>query len=149
SRLYRLQKLVRRNKGVFVAGGAVTASLIAGLALSTWLFLEEREARQRAVAAELQQTRLRQEAETRATITQASAQAHLKNYEQADDLLASITAPQASLESADLFRSLGEWHALQGEWEPAIARFKVMVAVDLFDGWDMASLDWLAYGAAL
>jgi serine/threonine protein kinase len=149
SRLYRFRKLVRRNKGVFVAGGAVAASLIAGLAVSTWLFLDEREARQRAVAAERQQARLRQEAETRATVTQASAQAHLKNYEQADDLATTITTPQPSVESADLFRSLGEWHALQGEWEPAIARFKVMVGVDLFDGWDLASLDWLAYGTAL
>ena len=149
SRLYRFRKLVRRNKGVFVAGGAVAASLIAGLAVSTWLFLDEREARQRAVAAERQQARLRQEAETRATVTQASALAHLKNYEQADDLVTTITAPQPSLESADLFRSVGEWHALQAEWDQAIARFKVLLEVDHFDGWDMETLDCLALGAAL
>ena len=47
SRIYRLQKLVRRNKGVFVAAAAVSAALIAGLGTSTWLFLKEREARQR------------------------------------------------------------------------------------------------------
>jgi eukaryotic-like serine/threonine-protein kinase len=41
SRVYRLQKLVRRNKGVFVAAAAVSAALIAGLGTSTWLFLKE------------------------------------------------------------------------------------------------------------
>jgi serine/threonine protein kinase len=52
SRLYRFQKLVRRNRGVFTAGGAVAAVLIIGMGTSTWLFLKEREARNRAVAAE-------------------------------------------------------------------------------------------------
>ncbi len=50
SRLYRLQKLVRRNKLVFAAAGAVVAALIVGLGLSTWLFIRERRARQNAVA---------------------------------------------------------------------------------------------------
>jgi serine/threonine protein kinase len=52
---YRLQKLVRRNKVLFTAAAAVTASLIFGLGLSTWLFIQERRARwelrQNAVAA--------------------------------------------------------------------------------------------------
>jgi hypothetical protein len=56
SRLYRFQKLVRRNKGVFVAVGAVSAALIAGLGASSWLFVQEREARR-------EQARLREEAE--------------------------------------------------------------------------------------
>ncbi len=51
-RVYRLQKLVQRNKLVFAVGAAVTAALVIGLALSTWFFFQEREARQRAVAAE-------------------------------------------------------------------------------------------------
>ena len=51
-RVYRLQKLVRRNKLVFAVGAAVTAALLIGLALSTWFFFNERAARQRAVAAE-------------------------------------------------------------------------------------------------
>ena len=51
-RVYRLQKLVRRNKLAFAVGAAVTAALVIGLALSTWFFFQEREARQQAVAAE-------------------------------------------------------------------------------------------------
>ena len=50
SNLYRLQKLARRNKLAFAAAGAVAAALIIGLAASTWEFLKERTARQRAVA---------------------------------------------------------------------------------------------------
>src|SRR6059036_747914 len=54
SNLYRLQKLARRNKLAFTAAGAVAAALIIGLAASTWEYLKERKARQRAVAAEEQ-----------------------------------------------------------------------------------------------
>jgi tetratricopeptide (TPR) repeat protein len=49
SKLYRLQKLVRRNKLLFAAVGVVAVTLILGLAGSTWEYLKEREARQRAV----------------------------------------------------------------------------------------------------
>jgi serine/threonine protein kinase len=45
SKLYRFQKLARRNKLVFVAGGAVLLALVAGLALSNWFFLREKAAR--------------------------------------------------------------------------------------------------------
>ncbi len=47
SNLYRFQKLVRRNKLAFAAVGAVTIALLLGLGMSTWLFLKERQARQR------------------------------------------------------------------------------------------------------
>ena len=57
SRLYRFQKLVRRNKLAFAAAGAVTTALIAGLTVSTILYLKENADRVRAVAAE---TRMRQ-----------------------------------------------------------------------------------------
>jgi tetratricopeptide (TPR) repeat protein len=52
SKLYRFQKLVRRNKLVFAAGAGVVVALVIGLALSTWFFFQEREARHQAVAAE-------------------------------------------------------------------------------------------------
>ena len=52
SKLYRFQKLARRNKLVFAAGAAVAAALVIGLGLSTWFFFQERAALQRAVAAE-------------------------------------------------------------------------------------------------
>ena len=60
---YLLQKLVRRHKLVFLAGGAIAAALIIGLGVATWSFLQERAARQRAVAAEEQQIALRGKAD--------------------------------------------------------------------------------------
>ena len=50
SRLYRFQKLVRRNKLAFAAGSAVMAALLIGLGLSTWLFWREQAAHRRAQA---------------------------------------------------------------------------------------------------
>src|SRR5204862_2897831 len=57
SNLYRFQKLVRRNKLAFTAAIAVSAALIIGLGVSTWMFLQEKAAKQ-------DQARLRHEAET-------------------------------------------------------------------------------------
>jgi eukaryotic-like serine/threonine-protein kinase len=63
SKVYRFRKLVRRNKVAFAAGGAVALALIIGLAVSTYLFVREREAYQRAVQAERQENALRFQAE--------------------------------------------------------------------------------------
>src|SRR6266568_993872 len=63
SKLYRLSKMVRRNKLAFAAGSAVAASLVSGLGFSTSLFLREKPARDRAVAAEKTQAGLREQAE--------------------------------------------------------------------------------------
>src|SRR5262249_31803818 len=41
SHLYRLQKLVRRNRLAVTAAAAVMAALLLGLGLSTWQFLEK------------------------------------------------------------------------------------------------------------
>jgi serine/threonine protein kinase/WD40 repeat protein len=48
STMYRFQKMVQRNKLLFAAGSAVTAALLIGSGVSTWLFLKEKEARQSA-----------------------------------------------------------------------------------------------------
>jgi eukaryotic-like serine/threonine-protein kinase len=63
SKLYEFQKTVRRHKFGFAAAGAVVAALVLGLGISTWMFFKEKQARQRAVAAEHEQIRLREEAQ--------------------------------------------------------------------------------------
>jgi serine/threonine protein kinase len=60
---YRFQKLVRRNKIAFFAASAIIAALILGLGVSTVLFLREKDARLRAVVAERQQIKLREQAQ--------------------------------------------------------------------------------------
>jgi WD40 repeat protein/serine/threonine protein kinase len=74
SKVYRLQKLVRRNKAAFASAAVVAIALVLGFAISTRLFLLERAAHRRAEAAEREQNRLRQEAE-RAQQTEAGLRA--------------------------------------------------------------------------
>ncbi len=156
SRMYRLQKLVRRNQAVFASGAAITLVLICGLAVSTWLFLREREARKRAVAAEQQEARLRQaaergleteaelrrQAEARQKITQAAVLIGAHNLETADRLIEDMPDTQGPLEGAAVFRSLGEWNALQKKWPQAAKCFNLLLRVGILEGWDYTALDY-------
>lgn len=148
-RFYRFQKLVRRNRGVFVAVGAVLAALLAGFGTSTWLYLKEREAHNRAVAAEQQQARLRHEAEVRQRITQAALLVNQDQFNEADKILAEIPMAQPTVEGAAVLRAVGEWHAVEERWSQAADRFSLLVQVDPFDGVDVATLDCLRLGPAL
>lgn len=146
---YRFLKLVRRNRVVFIGGGAVAMALVAGMGTSTYLFLKEREARQRAVAAEQQQARLRHEAEVRERITQAALLVSQERFEEADGLLSSLKLTEPSMEGAAVFRSLGEWHALQLRWKQAAERSVLLLGVNQLEGADTATLDYLRCGPAL
>src|SRR5262245_36863477 len=54
---YWFTKTVARHKVAFTGAAAVVAILVVGFTVSTWLFLKERDARLRALAAEKQQTK--------------------------------------------------------------------------------------------
>ena len=163
SRFYRFQKLVRRNKVVFAAGVAVTSALVVGLGTSTHLFFMEKAARDRAVAAEQQQVRLREEAEqaeareaelrrqaeTREKITQATVLVNQERFEEADALISGVSLVQPTVEGAAVIRSLGEWHALENRWKPAADRFTLLLQIDHLDGWDVSTLDYLECGPVL
>ena len=156
SRTYRLQKLMRRNKVVFASGAVVTLVLICGLAISTWSFLREREARKRAVAAEREESRLRlvaerglqteaelrRQAEAREKITQAAVLIGAHDLEAADRLIDEIPITQGPLEGAAVFRTLGEWNALQKKWPQAAKRFNLLLRVGILEGWDYTALDY-------
>jgi serine/threonine protein kinase/WD40 repeat protein len=97
SSLYRLRKLVRRNKITFAAGGAVFLALVLGTAGSTWEAI-------RAWRAERAQGRLRQEAESaRAGETRQRAEAEAHLY---DALLGEARAKQLSGRAGQRFESL-------------------------------------------
>lgn len=149
SRLYRFQKLVRRNKIVFAAGGAVVAALAVGMGTSTWLFLKEREARQWAVRAEQQQDRLRQEAESREKITRVTVLVSQGKYDEAEALMDGINFNRPTVEGATALRSLGEWWALHKEWKLAAKHFAELLQIDQLDGVDTMTLDYLECGPAL
>ena len=146
---YRLQKVVRRNRAVFLGAAAVTAALVAGLSFSTWMFLKEREAHRRAVAAEQQQARLRLAAETRERITQATLLIRQEKFAEADALVSSLRISEPSIEGAALLRALGEWHALGGRWRQATDRFETLLSINQLESSDLATMDYLEFGPAL
>jgi serine/threonine protein kinase len=147
SGLYRLQKMVRRNRTAFAAGAAVVLALALGFGTSTWLFFREREARR-------EQSVLRQEADARAKIAQAAFQLSRGHYAEADQLVDNLQIPvlDPSLEAASVFRSLGDWNVQQARWRAAADRFvKLLQAnqVDKTDLTDAATRDLLRAAPAL
>ena len=135
SRLYRLQKLVRRNQTVFVSGLAVAAALLVGLGSVTWSFFKEKAARQ--------------QAEIREQITQAAFAASQDRPADADRIILGVANVPPSVESALTFRSVGEWHALNGRWPAAAERFTRLLQMNSFANQELATLDVVKCGAAL
>ena len=158
SNVYRFQKMVRRNQLAFFATSAVAAALVTGLAVSTWLFFKEKEARLLAVAARQEaevarghETILRQQAQAGAKIVQAKLLYDGGNLDGAEKLLNQIPAAliQPDPMHADLRRGLGCWHALHNRWSEAASNFKILGRVDQLDGGNEITLDYLLYGPAL
>jgi eukaryotic-like serine/threonine-protein kinase len=153
SRFYRLQKLVRRNQATFMAGAMVALALIAGLGIATWFWHQEREARKQAVvaehqalAAEQQQARLRMEAEDRERITQAAFLISQNKIEEADELISKVSTITPSLETESVLRTLGEWHALKGQWDQAATAFGLLLEADQRDNSWAITTDLLMAG---
>jgi serine/threonine protein kinase len=144
SRIYRLQKLVRRNRVAFAAGTAVVAALFIGLGTSTWLFVREREARR-------EQVRLRLEGENRQKLTQAMLLLTRDQFAAADQLIHGIPVAEAGLEYAALYRTLGDWHADHERWQEACTRYAVLFQIGTPTKREVTtnSLDYLRYGEAL
>jgi serine/threonine protein kinase/tetratricopeptide (TPR) repeat protein len=106
SNLYRFQKLVRRNRLAFAAAGMVSAALIVGLAVSTWLFFKEKAARARAVASEQAQGQLRLQAEAgeRKAATEATKSQQVAEFLQ--DMLKGIDPDLAKGRDTSVLRGI-------------------------------------------
>jgi eukaryotic-like serine/threonine-protein kinase len=96
---YRFQKMVRRHKLVFVAATAVTGALLAGLGLSTWAFLRERQA----YSGEIAERRAADEQRRRAETNSAIAQEQSKRAE------ISETEARRLLYAADMMLAQQAW----------------------------------------
>jgi tetratricopeptide (TPR) repeat protein len=144
SQLYRLQKLVQRNKIVFAAGAAVALALLFGLGLSTWMFFRERDARE-------QEAQLRTEAEDRAKITQAAMFVSQGKFDDADAMLNQVKKfpLNPTLDCASALRSVGEWQALQGRWPAACERYSALVKMDKLDNLNQIIFDYQAFSVVL
>jgi eukaryotic-like serine/threonine-protein kinase len=153
SRRYLLMKMVRRNRLLFTAGAIALGGLLGGLGLSTWLFLSEREARE-------EQARLRVEAElARANevqlremtgaadrVAQAALLVRYNEMAKADERVSKIQPGLVppSLEAVETLRLIAEWNLMQGRWETAAERYRVLVpvitSVDITDTDEMSRL---------
>lgn len=140
SRFYRLQKLARRNKVVFVSSAAVIAALVVGTGVSTWLWLKERDALQRVVTAEQQKVtlqeeatrldNLRQTAEEKREFAEATAFFQQGKLDKAGALLDEIPEYKAGPDDASMYRAIGDWDAKQGHWTKALSRFAVLCEIN-------------------
>jgi hypothetical protein len=142
SRWYRLQKLVRRNRVVFLSVTAAVAALILGTIISTLLFVKERQAR-------ASEARLRKEAEAREQASHITLLLTQRRFEEADQLLSSLPLNKPSIEVAAELRALGDWHAENGRWQQAAGHFGSLVQVDQLENPAVTSLDQLKLAAAL
>jgi serine/threonine protein kinase len=104
SMAYLLQKLIRRNRLAFAAV-AVTTALGIGLGVATWLFTQEKVARERAVAAEQEQHRAREQAE--AARFKEAQQRLLAQAEEAKARAAAAKSEQAFTFIAGFLKGVG------------------------------------------
>lgn len=149
SYVYLMKKTMKRNRVVMLASAAIALTLIFALGVSTVMLLREREARQRAVDAEQLQARLREGAESRERMTQATMLVNNAEFEEADALVRDVVLSEATMEGAAVFRALGEWHAFNENWVLAAERFKVLLEINELEGEDIMSLDYLEIGPVL
>jgi tetratricopeptide (TPR) repeat protein len=162
SRVYRLHKLVRRNRLVFIAGATTVLALILSSTISLRLLIKERaalesavvarreaeSARQEAETARAKEAQLRHEAESREALREAGLLVAQNQYEQADELIGRIAPEKPSVEGQALLRTLGDWNAINSRWSRAAARFTLLVKFDSLSD-PGATLDHFRLGAAL
>jgi tetratricopeptide (TPR) repeat protein len=72
-----------------------------------------------------------------------------KLFTEADPSLGNIFEVEPSVERAAFLRTQGEWHAARREWREAADSFEALLKVNQREGWDVATLDFLACGALL
>jgi serine/threonine protein kinase len=128
ARFYLFGKLVRRNKAVFASAAVAALTLVAGLGVSSWFYLREREARQAQVklrqaaeAARANEARLLRQSTARESISMAAFLLAEGKIEEADALLVKtpLASIDPSLEATNVLRSLGDWNAIRQRWRQA------------------------------
>jgi hypothetical protein len=123
--------------------------LIIGLGSSTWLFFKERESRREAEQGRANEALLRRQAEVREKISQAAVLVGQSRFAEADQLAAGIPIAETALEGSTVFRSLGDWAAVQKRWPRAAAHFATLLRVDQIETFGVSTLDYTRCAVAL
>ena len=127
----------------------MAVALLIGLGTSTWLFFKERESRREAELGRTNEIMLRQQAEAREKVAQAAVLLDQNQFAEADHLLAQVAFPETVSEGENVFRSLGDWTALQGQWRRSAGYFKMLLKADQLDTMETATLDHSRCAAVL
>ena len=158
SRIYRFQKMARRNRALVLSGSAVAVALVVGLGAATWMYLREREARQQQVRlreqaeqAEKREAELRAQAEAKEQINQAAIYVSQSKFDEANAVLnqIKILPTQPSYDGVMAYRRVGEWLAARYRWKEAADRFSPLMQIDKLDDWTVVTLDYQACGVVL
>lgn len=159
-RLYRFEKLVRRNKVTFAAASLVLLILIVALGLVTQFLAREKEARrdqvqlrQEAEIARANEARLRQKAEIREKITRIGAFLSHNHLNEADAVYSQIPLAEIepTTESLAVLHTLGSFYACSGRWRQSADCFLEVVRENQTRPNDQTSerMDFLFAGPAL
>lgn len=145
--LYRLKKLMLRNRLASAAIALSALTLLVGFVTSTLLYL-------RANAAEREQARLRTDAEEREHVTRAAILLMQGRPEEADAEVSRMGGllTQPSLEATNVFRQLASWNAENNDWKKSADLWLALSRVNRFDDSDMtdnATRDLVPLGPAL
>ena len=128
STIYKFKKLVRRNKTIFATVSVGMAALIIGLILSLYLFVQEKSALKRAIAAEQSERQLREQAERGVVSSRQIAQAGLLlmsgKYDESEKILQDIPPHETLVPFYNVF---GGVHARRGEWLEALTNWNYVV----------------------
>ncbi len=106
SNVYRLQKMLRRNRGPFAAAAAIAITLITGATLSTWLAIRATKAERAATSSQKLEAGLRRQAEQD------------KSFARLNEYVADINLAQQSLDDGNFGRAvqlLDKHQAIPGE----------------------------------
>jgi serine/threonine protein kinase/tetratricopeptide (TPR) repeat protein len=137
-KLYRFQKLIRRNKLVVSATAAIAAALVIGLAVSSWMYSRERAARERAVTAELQQSELHRQAEAARERAVAAEEQQRRLRQQAEEARANEARQRTLAEEARSSearqRELAEGDRKNAESEASKSRQVAQFLADMLQG---------------
>ena len=154
SRVYRIRKLMRRNKVATISVFAVSLSLILGMGFSSWLLAKERVARRQAQVAqhaaeraEQRQAQMLKNAEDRERVAMAAfyiSQGRKEDAYREVELISTELSP--SLETEHVLRTVGEWLALRGEFEASSRYFNMLLDVDVRDSSYNITGDFLMAG---
>jgi eukaryotic-like serine/threonine-protein kinase len=128
SSVYRFQKLVRRNKTVFIAAVAVTVALLLGFGLSLYLFLREATLRQQAEKGWALEKRLREISPVANTLATAGYLLSRGEFDQAEALMSQV--PPIVTQCSAVFNMIGDRHARQGEWQAALRNYSLSMRAD-------------------